>query len=120
MIAPVIAINIRVMCPSTENVVAAEPGELELEPEPEPESELEFEDEPESGVDEGAADEALSGVVVAAELSVVGEAATGGAVLDAAADPEPEPPKQSIPSPTQKNCTVPQVCPNLQVHSSSL
>ena len=118
--APVIAINIRVMRPSTENVVAVEPFELELEPEPEPEPELEFEDEPEPGVDEGAADEALSGVVVAAELSVVGEAAAGAAVLDAAADAEPEPPKQSIPSPTQKNCTVPQVCPNLQVHSSSL
>ena len=35
-------------------------------------------------------------------------------------DPELEPPKQSIPWPTQKNCTVPHVCPNLQVHSSSL
>ena len=76
MMAPVIAINIRVTRPSTENFVA--------------------------------------------ELSVVGEAATGAAVLDAAADPEPEPPKQSFPSPTQKNCTVPQICPNLQVHSSSL
>ena len=120
MMAPVIAINIRVMRPSTENLVAAEPGELELEPEPEPEPESEFEDEPETGVGEGAEEEALFGIVVAAELSVVGEAAMGAAVLDAAADPEPEPPKHSFPSPTQKNCTVPQICPNLQVHSSSL
>ena len=117
--APVIPINIRVMPPSTKNVFATEPFELGLEPEPEPESELEFEDEPEPGVDEVAGG-VLSWVVVAAELSNVGEAAAGAAVLDAAADPEPDPPKQSIPSPAQKNCTVPQVCPNLQVHSSSL
>ena len=97
MMAPVIAINIRVISPSTENFVAAEPGELELEPEPEPEPELEFEDELEAGVGESAEEEALFGVVVAAELSVVGEAPTGAAVLEAAADPEPEPPKQSIP-----------------------
>ncbi|KAK0511941.1 hypothetical protein JMJ35_005791 [Cladonia borealis] len=63
------------MRPSTENFVAAEPGELELEPEPEPEPELEF--ELEAGVGEGAEEEALFGIVVAAELSVVGEAATG-------------------------------------------
>ena len=95
---PVIAINIRVIRPSTDNFGAAEPGELELEPEPEPEPESEFEDEPEAGVGEGAEEEeALSGVVVAAELSAVGEAPTGAAVLEAAADPEPEPPKQSIP-----------------------
>lgn len=116
--APVILINIRVMRPSTANVVAAEPVELELEPE------LEFEDEPEpdvdEGIDEGVEEKAFSGVVVAAELSIVEEAAAGATVLDAAADSEPEPPKQSIPLPAQKNCTVPQVCPNLQVHSSSL
>lgn len=118
IMAPVIPITSRVMRPSTKNVVAAELFELELDPELEPEPELEFEDEPESGVDEGAEEEALSGVVIAAELSVVEEAAAGAAVLDAAADPEP--PKQSIPWPAQKNCTVPHVCPNLQVHSSSL
>ena len=118
--APVVPINICVMRPSTANVVAAEPVELELEPEPEPEPELEFEDEPEPDVDEGVEEKALSGVVVAAELSIVEEAAAGATVLDAAADSEPEPPKQSIPLPAQKNCTVPQVCPNLQVHSWSL
>ena len=122
--APVIPIKVCVMRPSTANVVAAEPVELELEPELEPEPELEFEDGPETdvdeGVDEGVEEKALSGVVVAAELSIVEEAAAGATVLDAAADSEPEPPKQSIPLPAQKNCTVPQVCPNLQVHSSSL
>lgn len=118
--APVVPINIRVMRPSTEIVVAAEPFELELEREPEPEPELKFEDELESGVDEGAEEEALSRAVVAIELSIVEEAAAGVAVLDSAADSEPEPPKHPVPLPTQKNCTVPQVCPNLQVHSSSL
>ena len=120
MMAPVIPITSRVMRPSTKNVVAAELFELGVDPELEPEPELGFEDEPESGVDEGVEDDALSGVVVAAELSVVEEAAAGAAVLDAAADPAPEPPRQSIPWPAQKNCTVPHVCPNLQVHSSSL
>ena len=118
--APIVPINIRIMRPSTEIIVAAEPSELELKPEPEPESELESEDELESGVDEGAGEEALSGVVVAAELSVVEEAAASTAVLGSAAHPGPEPLKHSCPLPAQKNCTVPQVCPNSQIHSSSL
>lgn len=103
---PVIVINTRVIPISTKNVVAAKPFELGLEPEPEPEPELELEDESEPGVDKVAKEGVLSRVVVAAELSLVGEAAVEAVVLNTAADLEPEPPKQSIPSLIQKNCTV--------------
>lgn len=55
---------------------------------------------------------AISGGVVAVELSAVDEPATDPDDPDP--ELEPEPPKQPVGTPKQLNCGVPQNCPNLQ------